>query len=82
MAVKIRGADEGFLPKAAILALPQAANTQQGPKIQNIKINRSAKFLSIYPLLFHNNRGFIVIKPYYPPTDSKGKPVNNQRPAD
>jgi hypothetical protein len=38
MAVKIFGADEGFLPKALMLAKPVAANTAQGPRRQKIKI--------------------------------------------
>jgi hypothetical protein len=31
-----------------MLALPQAAKTQHGPKMQSVKIKRSAIFLSIY----------------------------------
>jgi hypothetical protein len=48
IAVKILGAAEGFLPSAPTLALPQAANTQHGPKMHKPKIKRSAIFRSIY----------------------------------
>ena len=47
MAVKIFGALEGFLPNAAMLVLPQAAKTQQGPKIATVKIRSNARFRSI-----------------------------------
>jgi len=47
IAVKIRGAAEGFLPKALILALAQAAKTQHGPKIQKVKIKSNDKLRSM-----------------------------------
>jgi len=49
MAVKIFGAEEGFLPKAFILAKLQAEKTAHGPRIHKPKIKTKAKFLLIPP---------------------------------
>ena len=38
IAVKIFGAEEGFRPRALMLAKPEDAMTAQGPKIQKKKI--------------------------------------------
>jgi hypothetical protein len=47
IAVKIRGAAEGFRPRAPMLDFPQIAKTQQGAKIHKAKISNSEILRSI-----------------------------------
>ena len=57
IAVNILGADEGFLPKALMLANPDEAMIAQGPRIQKkkIRIIEMSRFISF----FHNDRYLI-----------------------
>ena len=61
IAVKILGADEGFLPKALMLANPEDAMIAQGPKIQKKKMSIMAvsRFTQPFPsdnyLSFNND---------------------------
>jgi len=81
IAVNIRGADEGFLPKAVMLALAQEPKTQHGPSIQKIKIRSNDRLRSI-SLFFHDNSGLIPVKPDYPSAHRIGPSVNDQAAAD
>ena len=50
IAVKILGAEEGFRPKALMLANPEEAIIMQGPKIQKKKMRITAASRFIRPL--------------------------------
>ncbi len=61
IAVKILGAEEGFRPKAAMLANPDEAMIAQGPRMQKKKIRmmETSLFMLDSPRLLDNHRHLV-----------------------